>query len=317
MYLAFSLPPLLVLTPWFFSTSDAVCCTNSGAWWCITGATCTPNCDDGHSYCDPSIETCLNDNWGGCVGIVTITSAFNEWTNLIESTSYTDTVTSYDPIVTNVISVTSESDDTITTTSTDEQQTQTATTTIPGSTVTVTGEAEAAIQLKLLHLHKRADTSTTTLYTTYTTDCAVTEDPSCTTWVEGASTLYLPSTMDVTSTILNDVTGVVTMIATAMTTITETITGDDVTVTAQGASPSTDSGSSETSETSAASETESQATTTTATDKSEESSSTSSQTGSGASATSSTSSVVAGTAGAEPRATLGAVPMLMGILLVL
>ncbi|KAF2878378.1 hypothetical protein BDV95DRAFT_601035 [Massariosphaeria phaeospora] len=55
-----------VLFSLLVTTSNAVCCKNSGAWWCITGTDCDPNCLDGHSFCDFEVETCLNDSWGGC-----------------------------------------------------------------------------------------------------------------------------------------------------------------------------------------------------------------------------------------------------------
>jgi hypothetical protein len=53
---------------------------------------CTPNCDDKVSYCDPAVESCLNNGFGGCEPIVVITAREFE---AIPVTFYTATTQVY------------------------------------------------------------------------------------------------------------------------------------------------------------------------------------------------------------------------------
>jgi hypothetical protein len=62
------------------------------ARYCGPFTSCTANCDDGVSQCDFSYQVCLNDNFGGCVDIVTVTytnSICDYSTTTIDDTSTT------------------------------------------------------------------------------------------------------------------------------------------------------------------------------------------------------------------------------------
>ena len=52
----------------------AFCLSSTQAFYCGPGSSdCEPNCDDGVSVCDLSYQNCLNDGFGGCFDVPTVT----------------------------------------------------------------------------------------------------------------------------------------------------------------------------------------------------------------------------------------------------
>lgn len=70
---------------------------------------CTPNCGDKISFCQPGVEVCLNDDFGGCIQAATSTNTIIEFNDYTIYTSYVSTIHSTVTTITSTTTATQTS----------------------------------------------------------------------------------------------------------------------------------------------------------------------------------------------------------------